>query len=365
MKKALIIIIIVIIGLVALDKWLSHNDKAKKCNMSENPLYALRKTSLTDGELGVYGSMRELELYPYLMFKLRPNYKSSVVNVNSMGFRAPEIDEKGEGVYRIVIVGGSTAFGGMSTSDDKTFFNVLEKKLNEKVFPDKKYEIISAAVPSYNSMQELILIQTEVLKLEPDMVIIVDGFNDAINYMMRDNRPGYPDMFKNLEKYTSTEAFLKMRLRKIRIIRKIMERMEEKERMNQSTYDPEVVEFYGNNLDVICHLLKSYNIQPVIVFQPAIFYKSPLSQPERTYLEWNKQLSQKVFVALYDDLATKAEFVAAKNDVPYLDARYIYEGSGDTLFLDDCHLNDRAQEILADNLLDMAYEASNARQTVR
>jgi len=345
---AVVTVIAIVVGLVAFDKWLSHKDKVRKKHAGKNTLYALKKVSLTDDQLNNYGSTGEFELYPYLMFKARPNFKSPTVNTNSFGFRGPEVFAKTKDIYRIVIVGASTAFGGMSTSDEKTFYKVLERNLNKNLSKDnRRYEVICGAMPSYNSMQELILIEMKILKMEPDMVIILDGFNDAINYLARDSRAGYPDMFKDLEKYTNTKAFFKMRLRKIRIIRKIMEHYEKKEAMSQKAFDPAVVEFYGDNLDIMCHLLKSYSIAPVLVTQPAIHYKQPLSQPENDYAKDDSLMSRKGFIELYDALAKAAQGVAIKNNVPYVDARYIYNGNNETLFTDDCHLNDRAQEMLA------------------
>lgn len=352
MKKIVIAVVIIVMGLVIFDKWLSHNDKIRKRNREKNPIYALRRESVTDEQLNQYSSAGELQLYPYLMFKGRSDFKSPTLNTNSDGFRAPEISDKKQGTYRIIVIGGSTAFGGMSTNDEKTFFNIMQRKLNENAKAGQRFEVISAGVPSYNSMQELILLESKLLKYQPDMVIVLDGFNDAINYLIRDNRSGYPSMFKDMEKYVDTKSFFMMRLRKIRIARKLMERIEANSVANQKTFDPAVVNFYGHNLDVMCHLLDSYGIIPIIVLQPALDYKKPLSALERQYLESDKTMSHAVFVKLYNSMANMAKDIAFKNKVSYIDARYIFNGDEGTLFMDDCHLNDRAQEILANILLE-------------
>ena len=47
-----------------------------------------------------------------------PNQQFPTLNINSYGFRGPEITiEKPDNVYRIFFIGGSTAFGQIASSD--------------------------------------------------------------------------------------------------------------------------------------------------------------------------------------------------------------------------------------------------------
>ena len=71
---------------------------------------------------------------------------------------------------RIIVVGGSTAFGTGLQNDDETFAHHLEHLLNA--------EVINAAVVGHASGQELVYLLTELVDLQPDLVITLDGWND-------------------------------------------------------------------------------------------------------------------------------------------------------------------------------------------
>ena len=51
----------------------------------------------------------------------KPNQNSDYFNINSHGFRGQEVNsEKQDDTFRIFFVGGSTAFGYVTMSDDST-----------------------------------------------------------------------------------------------------------------------------------------------------------------------------------------------------------------------------------------------------
>ena len=112
---------------------------------------------------------------------INPNYKLgnfySKYTINSHGFRGGEFKkEKQRDAYRIIILGDSITFGLM-VSEEKTYYKLLEKMLNE-MFPQIKFEVLSAGVPGYTSFQGLHLLKKEILSYSPDMVIVYFGANN-------------------------------------------------------------------------------------------------------------------------------------------------------------------------------------------
>ena len=98
---------------------------------------------------------------------------------NSHGFRDNEYPyRKGEGIDRIVIVGDSVAEGqGVKLKD--SFGKVLEEKLNTaSKNGGRKVEVIVLAQSGYSTSQELILLQQEVFRYSPDLVIWSYVLND-------------------------------------------------------------------------------------------------------------------------------------------------------------------------------------------
>ena len=109
---------------------------------------------------------------------LFPNQHSETVNVNSFGFRGDEISkEKEDDVFRIFVVGGSTAFGLYTTSDYSTIPGYLQVLFDETE-KTTKVEVINAGIPSAFSYTEIKYIKEKLVDFEPDMFIIYDGYND-------------------------------------------------------------------------------------------------------------------------------------------------------------------------------------------
>ncbi|HMZ56949.1 MAG TPA: hypothetical protein PLT48_19030, partial [Nitrospira sp.] len=76
---------------------------------------------------------------------------------------------------RVVLVGGSTAFGTGLESDRETVASQLAQRLN--------VEVINAAVIGHGSGQELTYLLTELVDLHPDVVIALDGWNDYYKHL--------------------------------------------------------------------------------------------------------------------------------------------------------------------------------------
>ncbi len=96
------------------------------------------------------------------------------ININSEGFRGEEFSFTSKD-YKIFFLGGSTAFGHVTSSDDFTIPALIEKEFKKKGLMVK---VINAGIPNANSRDELYYIEKYILKYSPDMVIMYDGWND-------------------------------------------------------------------------------------------------------------------------------------------------------------------------------------------
>ena len=90
------------------------------------------------------------------------------------GFRLPELpDRKEPGRIRIAFLGGSTTQGGYRPYPERTV------ALLNAAAGTNRYEALNAACSSYSTHQSLIVLQRLVLDLEPDLVCLYHGWNDA------------------------------------------------------------------------------------------------------------------------------------------------------------------------------------------
>ncbi len=146
-------------------------------------------------------------------YKLVGSQKSNFWRINEQGFRddSPLPLEKPKDEIRIFLLGGSTAFGQWSASNQATIANKLEARLNERVAQQKRspekyrpiplpvykpelekaltlppklregqYRIINAAVPGYTAGNELAQLALQILPYSPDAVIVLDGYPDLM-----------------------------------------------------------------------------------------------------------------------------------------------------------------------------------------
>jgi len=113
-------------------------------------------------------------------YTYRPNYNGTAFGVdlktNSLGFRGPEWAlEKEEGIFRIILIGDSHAFGyGVSFKD--TFGERLAAIVRQK--DGLNVEVLNMAVNGYNSHQELNVLQHYALRYHPDLLIVLPCSND-------------------------------------------------------------------------------------------------------------------------------------------------------------------------------------------
>ena len=107
------------------------------------------------------------EIIPY---EIEPKF-------NSHGLHGEEFSEKKlNDVYRIIMVGGST-MAGAETTTDTTIPSIMQKMFDAEKL-DRKVEVINAGIGGGNSSSEGRMIDNKLLYYQPDLIIIMDGWND-------------------------------------------------------------------------------------------------------------------------------------------------------------------------------------------
>src|SRR3989454_7753222 len=125
---------------------------------------------------------------PVRVEKLAPNYDGWFAGVpvrtNALGFRdSREYElEKKPGTFRIIVLGDSVTFGHGSVYEH-TYPYVMEQRL-KAWRPDVDWQVWNAAVPGYNTSQELAQLEQVGPAFAPDLVVVGFYENDLI-----DNRP--------------------------------------------------------------------------------------------------------------------------------------------------------------------------------
>lgn len=146
-------------------------------------------------------------------YELLNKQKSPFWQINEQGFRdsAPVPLNKPQGEFRIFLIGGATAFGQGSKTNESTIAHKLETLLNSRVeqqrknpanfrpdvFPfwppdraklmqlapkikNAKYRVINAGVPGYSTGNQLAQLARDILPYQPDLIIVLDGYTDLL-----------------------------------------------------------------------------------------------------------------------------------------------------------------------------------------
>lgn len=146
------------------------------------------------------GNASERHLYAYFRgHELNPDYRRPFDTGNKPihsgdGFRSdqPISIEKPDGVFRIILLGGSQAYGvgsqpggvypvNASLTNTQTSSHYLQVALNavaERSGRDIKVEVINAAVVAYKAYQHLLYFNERLYLYDADLLVFVDGHND-------------------------------------------------------------------------------------------------------------------------------------------------------------------------------------------
>ena len=117
--------------------------------------------------------------HPYLGYFNTPGYRKGPKSHNALGFRNDELTiEKPDGVFRVVVQGGSTVYTELVEDNKKEFCAQLERVLADD-FGYRDVQVINAGVPGYTSYESLIDLALRVLDLDPDLLVVYHGTNDC------------------------------------------------------------------------------------------------------------------------------------------------------------------------------------------
>ncbi len=150
----------------------------------------------TDKEtiIKVYSGPRGFEksaYRPFVGFSTRPNQELNYVDVNNMGFQGTlHKFRKTPHIKRVLILGGSVAYGIGCTAKEHNITNKLQEILNKREAAKNsltRWEVINFAFVASQSISEQNQMSMYASLYLPDVVIELTGFNDL--YFFLTNKP--------------------------------------------------------------------------------------------------------------------------------------------------------------------------------
>jgi len=281
------------------------------------------------------------------------NYRNRWSSTNSFGLRNGEIDEvAGDDTLRVLVLGGSVAWGFGARSNDETLSAYLERWLDQHRdgvprIGDRRVEVLNAGVVGYRSWQEAIAYESTWRRLQPDVVVTIDGVNEVFGSIYT-RRTGPP-----IDDEASFGRWLKRRLVKMKVV-KLYKRLVSPTLDHDGLPTPaEITDAYARSLARIEQLARADGALFVPVLQPTLAIEGAklLTPYEEQLQQLNENLGigvnahfeacYRLFRDLFARLATRGD------DVIAIDASMAFAGEHEVCFVDSCHLTDRARRALA------------------
>ena len=186
--------------------------------------------------------------------------------INKWGFRGPYVKkEKPEKIYRIVTLGGSTTAG--KYENEGTYPRLLERMLNGQSNGEKYYQVLNFGVWGYNSCNLKTVYRKDALEFDPDMILIMSGWNDIVK--LGDNKiKSIKDYCKNNYTFLSNSNLYRL----IKFWIKTPWKEKEKPHVSVENFQRNSI-FYLQNIREIISDAKKRNIAVGMVDLPALYSK--------------------------------------------------------------------------------------------
>lgn len=273
--------------------------------------------------------------HPYTGFKPSPSrkYASGETFINQLGQRSPDLEPvKPKDTYRIAIVGGSVAFqGALDTNKEDIIARIAELLQRDNV----KVQFINASTLSYISNQELGAFVQDLLGLEIDALISLDGFNDIHHAMYYNGRIGWPPMQWD----ATAEERAKSSFEAPPYYPKIEPNPRDKDLLHRALVN------YIQNIRKMAVICQAFNIKYIAVLQPLRGFKPNVCQSKDLEHDFGQKVRFycnviKIFRAWDNEKAFGASYISLADLL----------SNDESLFVDECHFTPKGNSFVAAKL---------------
>jgi len=279
------------------------------------------------------------------LLKYEPYLSYTAINPSKIGKEFPPKDDK----YRILILGGSTAI--------QIPLDIVKEKFQE--ITNRKVEVFNFADGGYIFSQNLVSFVLYGIKLNPDLVISLDGANDMV-FITKKMPPGVNEQSVYIKRSVERpflNAFLCLFNKSmfVKSLFKLNERKNEVLLQKDKKIFNKMITYYIQSINSVAAIAKGCEAEYICVLQPYLYLRKTITEEEKDLHNpyfYRDEYLKNGFKRL-DNVLSKEVFPSYVYYVSALDA---FNNSDETCFWDNLHLNRKGNEILIDYIIKKAQE---------
>lgn len=331
---------------------------------------------LGDGLRGWDPMAVQIEPFGHMGYRQRPNsvlhyFNGTTASTNALAYRGPEVSiARPAGTIRILLFGGSTTHG-YGVNDDQTI-DAYMRTLLPAAYPGRHFEVVNLALDGYDTYQILQRLQSDGLRLQPNIVILNVGINDVrsawypnlrdadprtliwadvLDRLVAEQARGGPTLWSRVKHYSylaRVPGYINEQLRRRREInaRKVRTAADSAAGARPTAAAkgtsgtsgppyPDAANFFERHVRQSV-ALSLQNGAAVLLSTPPSALRSyaPTATSEQNYWVWDAKTTQDY----RDELARRLRLIEADEHREGQPVRYVTPSVPLPFFLDDCHL---------------------------
>jgi lysophospholipase L1-like esterase len=378
-----------LLALVEAGSWLVLKT-ANRAGNSDNPLvneYIARGHPLFSDNDDLRVRNQEFFFHPFLGYEqarehvtVRPHAEyTGRIAVDAAGFvhtgdstRNPERLKHGKGpTVRVVFLGGSTMFGLGASGNAGTIPAQFETLLRAR-WPEIDFLVLNAGVQGYQSTQERVAYQLYLDSLDPDLVVTLDGTNDAMisaelsawqpfssTTALVDNAR-FVNLHKPSVNFASAIAALVTfpePLASLALLRRALSRLARPAAVlaaKPAAYHPEAALQLRDNIETLARQITADNRLGLFVLQPYLGAAKPaMTEGERAIIAVYGDERITAFNRHFDDFAVHYATLGRQfpASVRFADMRSLFASSDGLIYHSLAHYNDRGNRMIAEAMM--------------
>jgi hypothetical protein len=235
--------------------------------------------------------------------------------------------------HRVIIVGGSVAYGAYASKISTTYFNIIGVELERRSLP---VEIIIISSGAWKSVQEVHALEFHLQRLQPDLVVFLDGLNDLTSgstyqALFAEETPTHDGSPWHVLYHAHDYALR--------------------------------VSYYLKNMTIAREMTAVRGIDMLVVLQPSLNERTRRTEIEDRILSMSllPHASSNALSESYSSIRKSMTDLARSSNFSFLDCSKVLDAEKETVFTDIWHFTDFGHRVLGGVMAEKIAEILNRR----